>query len=132
MSTGTRIGTTIRRARERKRMSQEDLAGKLGVSRSAVNAWENDRAYPRNSIGALEEILGINLIEDEPADTLTPEDEWERRVLNDPTLPANEQRDIVLRARRLKAELYPSRPRSAARPPEDQDFQAPRDLPAAG
>ena len=46
---------------ERKRMDQAQLAGKLGVSRSAVNAWINDRAYPMNSIGALEEVLGISL-----------------------------------------------------------------------
>ena len=46
---------------ERKRMDQAQLAGALGVSRSAVNAWINDRAYPQNSVGALEEVLGISL-----------------------------------------------------------------------
>lgn len=51
-------------------MTQGDLAKLLGVSRSAVNAWENDRMYPQGSIGALEEILGISLGDDngdEPA-----------------------------------------------------------------
>ena len=61
MAAEPRIGTRIRRARERKRMSQDGLAAALGVSRSAVNAWENDRAYPQNSIGALEDVLGISL-----------------------------------------------------------------------
>ncbi len=61
MAADTRIGTKIRRARERKRMSQQDLADVLGVSRSAVNAWERGRAHPRSSIGALEEVLGIVL-----------------------------------------------------------------------
>ena len=61
MATDSPIGTKIRRARERKRMSQDELAAAVGVSRSAVNAWENDRAYPRNSVGALEDILGIDL-----------------------------------------------------------------------
>jgi ribosome-binding protein aMBF1 (putative translation factor) len=42
-------------------MSQAELARRLNVSRSAVNAWENDRAYPQNSIGALEHVLGISL-----------------------------------------------------------------------
>jgi transcriptional regulator with XRE-family HTH domain len=61
MATDMPIGTRIRRARERKRMRQADLAAALGVSRQTVDAWENDRAYPRSSIGALEEILGVTL-----------------------------------------------------------------------
>lgn len=61
MAPHPRIGTRIRRAMERKRMRQSDLAKALGVSRSAVNAWINDRAYPQASIGALEEVLGISL-----------------------------------------------------------------------
>lgn len=59
MATG--IGTTIRRARERKRLRQQDVAEKLGVSRATYDAWENDRAYPRSSIGALEELLEVDL-----------------------------------------------------------------------
>jgi transcriptional regulator with XRE-family HTH domain len=108
MATEVRIGTTIRRARERKRMSQEELGAALGVSRSAVNAWENDRAYPRNSIGALEEILDISLTTETPGPVLTAEDDWERQVLSDQTLPRAERRDIVLRARKLRASLYPA------------------------
>ena len=46
-------------------MSQAAAAEALGVSRSALNAWENDRAYPRSSIGAIEELYGISL-DDEP------------------------------------------------------------------
>lgn len=42
-------------------MRQGDLAAALGVSRSAVNAWINDRAWPQASLGALEEILGVRL-----------------------------------------------------------------------
>lgn len=63
-----KIGKTIKRARERKRMSQAEAAAALQVSRSALNAWENDRAYPRSSIGAIEELYGIRLDgEPEPA-----------------------------------------------------------------
>lgn len=91
MAPRSRIGTKIRRARERKRMSQVDLAGALGVSRSAVNAWENDRAYPQNSIGALEDELGVRLDEPEPEPELPPslialvnetfdEEEWRQRA----------------------------------------------------
>ena len=87
MAPRSRIGTTIRRARERKRMRQQDLADALGVSRATVDAWENDRAYPRSSIGAIEDVLGISL-GDAPAAAgkLIPEDDWETAVLSDPDL----------------------------------------------
>jgi len=55
------LGKAIRRARERKRMSQKELGDAIGRSRSAVNAWENGRAVPANSIGALEDVLGVDL-----------------------------------------------------------------------
>ena len=61
------LAITIRRARERKRMTQGELAAALGVSRSAVNSWENDRAVPQGSIGAIEELLDITIPEDIPA-----------------------------------------------------------------
>lgn len=52
------LGTRIRRARERLRMSQRQLAARIGVSVRAVGDWENDRSVPRNSLGALEELMG--------------------------------------------------------------------------
>ena len=67
MATEPDIGTKIRRARERKRMSQKQLAAALGVSRSAVNAWENNRALPQSSVGALEAELGCSLDDAAPA-----------------------------------------------------------------
>lgn len=77
-----RIGTRIRRARERLRMTQSDLAGKLKVSRSAVNSWENDRTYPKNSIGALEHVLGIDL----DGDGITRDDTGHRIATTDELL----------------------------------------------
>lgn len=64
-----RIGRKLRRAMERKRLDQTEVAEALGVSRNAVNAWLNDRAYPQNSIGALEELLDISLDEEPPSET---------------------------------------------------------------
>lgn len=61
MATDTRIGTTIRDARERKQWTQQQLAKLAGVAVRTVNDWENDRSYPRNRVGALEELLGIRL-----------------------------------------------------------------------
>jgi transcriptional regulator with XRE-family HTH domain len=84
MAPQPRIGTRIRRAMERKRMKQSELASSLGVSRSAVNAWINDRAWPQGSIGALEEVLEITLVDDrQPAagGGGAPLSETERREL---------------------------------------------------
>lgn len=71
------IGDRIRRARERLRMSQQELADRLRVSRGAVNSWERNRTYPQSSIGALEDILGIRLTDGEgpDPDPVNPEPE---------------------------------------------------------
>ena len=61
MLTASDLGTRIRRARERKRWTQQQLADELGVSLRAVGNWERDESVPRNTIGALEELLGIDL-----------------------------------------------------------------------
>src|SRR5690242_6033359 len=96
------IGAAIRRARQRLRMSQEELALKVGASRSAVNAWERDRAWPRNIV-ALEEALGISL-DAEPAQPV-PEswrnwtDEWERLVVEDPYLDDEDKRFFIEQSR---------------------------------
>lgn len=52
------LGTRIRRARERKRMKRPELAAALGVSLKTIDNWENDRTNPRDSLGALGELLG--------------------------------------------------------------------------
>lgn len=73
------LGARIRRARERARLSQEELAALVGASSRAVGDWENNRRKPRNRLGVLEDVLGVSL-ED------TPEPE--------PTIPKNLQRAI--------------------------------------
>lgn len=59
------LGARIRRARERARLSQEELAALVGASSRAVGDWENNRRKPRNRLGVLEEVLGVRL-DDEP------------------------------------------------------------------
>jgi transcriptional regulator with XRE-family HTH domain len=54
----------IRAAMERKRLNQAQLASELGVSRSALNSWINDRAWPQGSVGALEDVLDIRIYTD--------------------------------------------------------------------
>ena len=57
-------GDVIRRLREAKKMTQEELAAKLFVSGKAVSKWETGKGYPDISI--LEDLasaLGISVIE---------------------------------------------------------------------
>jgi transcriptional regulator with XRE-family HTH domain len=63
MTTDEEIGTAIRRARERRGWTQQQLADEVGVSLRAVGDWERGRTSPRNAIGRLEQVLGISLSE---------------------------------------------------------------------
>ena len=57
-------GSVIRRLRERKRMTQEELAERIHVSGKAVSKWETGRGYPDISLlSPLAEALGISVIE---------------------------------------------------------------------
>ena len=57
-------GSVIRRLRERKQMTQEELAERIHVSGKAVSKWETGRGYPDISLlGPLAEALGISVIE---------------------------------------------------------------------
>ena len=54
------IGSRISQYRKAKSMTQEELAGKLGVSAQAVSKWENDASCPDISLlPQLCRILGI-------------------------------------------------------------------------
>jgi DNA-binding XRE family transcriptional regulator len=59
--TAPSLGMKIRRARERQQWTQAQLAAAVGVSRDAIVKWEGDQRAPKNRIGALEEVLGIDL-----------------------------------------------------------------------
>lgn len=54
------IGSRISKYRKAKSMTQEELAGKLGVSSQAVSKWENDASCPDISLlPQLCRVLGI-------------------------------------------------------------------------
>lgn len=55
------IGRVIARARQRKRLTQAELARQLGVSRTSVAQWENGVHFPQRNLGAIEEVLDISL-----------------------------------------------------------------------
>lgn len=60
-------GAIIRKARQRRFLTQAQLAERLGVAREAVSAWERGRHSPLRYAGAIEEVLGITLPDPEPA-----------------------------------------------------------------
>lgn len=54
MAAATRsLGRAIKDARERRHLTQQQLADVLGVDRKTVDNWENERTIPRNRMGAL-------------------------------------------------------------------------------
>lgn len=104
MASRPRIGTTIRRARERLHMRQQDLAAAVGVSRTTVDAWENDRTWPKNRLGALEELLGISVDGSQGhGPELVAEDEWEAQVLADRDFPDYIKRQLIADSRAARA-----------------------------
>ena len=57
-------GATIRRLRENKKMTQEELAGKLFVSSKAVSKWETGQGFPDVSLlEPLSKAFDISVIE---------------------------------------------------------------------
>ena len=58
------LGEQIKNAREKKNLSQEELAFQLGVSRQAVSKWENGSSLPQGiNKEMLTKILNIELEE---------------------------------------------------------------------
>ncbi len=104
MATDPPLGTRIKRAREQKRWTQQQLAAALGVDRKTVDNWENGRTRPRSAIGALEAVLGVDLTGDTgPSRELTAEeqDAWDALA----RLGESPERiwDAILSARRQRA-----------------------------
>nr|WP_162177291.1 helix-turn-helix domain-containing protein [Actinotalea ferrariae] len=54
-------GAEIRSARERARLTQEELASRVGVSHRTVGNWERGASVPRNREAALLSVLADHL-----------------------------------------------------------------------
>lgn len=56
------VGSLIKNARLEKKMTQEELAEKVGVKKSAVAKWENGRVseIKRSNLKKLSDALGLN------------------------------------------------------------------------
>lgn len=56
------MGGRLQRARDASGLSVADVAARLGVKASTVQAWENDRSQPRaNRLQTIAGILNVNL-----------------------------------------------------------------------
>ena len=108
------LGMRIRRARERKRWTQAQLARAVGVSSRAVGDWERDVKAPRNRMGALEEVLGADLTgiySGTYRDTYGPEmprdydrdDPDEVKIANMTDTPADWRQGSIYRLREARA-----------------------------
>lgn len=111
MPEGPKVGAKIRRARKLLRLTQQQAADKIGVSRSAYDAWENDRSYPARYDVAIEQALGISLndapdtsVPSGPLDDLLPaREEWEQLVFDDPDVPADIKRRMITDWRNVRS-----------------------------
>ncbi len=83
------IAEKIRYFRDKLGLTQTDLAKRLGISRSAVNAWEMSLSSP-----SLANIVEMSRIFHTTVDSLIGTDD---RLLVDVTPLSNEERELVLR-----------------------------------
>ena len=57
-----KFGDNLKLLRKERKLSQEDLAEKMNVSRQSVSKWETGEAYPEmNNILQLCKIFGCNI-----------------------------------------------------------------------
>ena len=62
MKEKTSLGKIIAMRRNHMKMTQEELAGKMGVSKSAVAKWETDGGIPdRDNLRRLAEVINISV-----------------------------------------------------------------------
>jgi len=61
MAEETTTGAIIQRARQRKRLTQQEMADALGVNRGTVSTWESGEHFPSRYAGAIEELLDITI-----------------------------------------------------------------------
>ncbi len=62
MEEKTSLGRFISLRRKFLRMTQEELAEKIGVSKSAIAKWETERGLPdRDNLGRLAEVMSVSV-----------------------------------------------------------------------
>lgn len=60
----TSLGKFISLRRKYLRLTQEELAEKVGVSKSAIAKWETERGIPdRDNLGRLAEVINVSVVD---------------------------------------------------------------------
>jgi ribosome-binding protein aMBF1 (putative translation factor) len=98
------LGPRIRRARRRRKWSQQRLADEVGVALRTIGAWERGESHPRRDDVAIEDLeaaLGVSLAD--PAEDYTDPAENERKLWA-LDLPAAVRKELVGLYRTLSAE----------------------------
>lgn len=71
------IGTTIKRLRKDRNLTQDELAEKAGITKSAISRYESGKRQPTiDTLGRLANAFGVNILDilDENSANATPED----------------------------------------------------------
>jgi transcriptional regulator with XRE-family HTH domain len=97
------LGERIRLRRQALKWTQQELADRLDVNRATVSAWERNKQRPDRTEGAIEDVLGISLLNGTGPEVYT--DPVERAVWDDLTLGSDEERrGLIFDLRRAKRE----------------------------
>ena len=96
------IGSKIRLRRQQLRLTQAQLADRIGVHVSTVTSWEKGRHFPARYQGAVEAELGITLTAEPEPEIYT--DPTERQIWEDPTLPEGQRREFIRQLRQARAD----------------------------
>lgn len=87
------LSEKIKQLRTDKNWTQEELAGKIFVSRTAISKWESGRGYPSiDSLKALSAIFGVSI------DQLLSNDELISLAENDSKIKSQKMQDLVFAA----------------------------------
>jgi transcriptional regulator with XRE-family HTH domain len=91
-----KIGKFISKCRKQKKLTQEQLAEKLGVTNKSVSRWENGKSMPDISMfNILSEELGVsinNLMSGEIVDNKNYQKEFEKNIINSVSLVQKESK----------------------------------------
>lgn len=58
------LGESIRAARQRRGMTQEELALQLKVGITSIKNWESGKHEPKSALARLEDVLDVKLVEE--------------------------------------------------------------------
>lgn len=95
-------GNRIKLRRQALGMTQGQLAERVGVTASAVLAWEKERYFPSRYQGAVEAVLRISLDGDRP-EPIVPRDDFEREAVTLNLEPGEVTKLIMMHRQELEA-----------------------------